>query len=187
MIYPSGQTRGITIRNNLFYDISTSWGGNARLLTMGNEPADIVLDHNTYIATGSSVVYVYAGTKMLPDGSKVAGGPVTGFRYTNNLARHNSYGINTPAGTAARGYATWLPDAAITNNVLAGAVTTKYYPPSNHFPTVVGVRRAVRQSVDSRLLTRERQLVLDDGVRRRRPRRQSRAAAAAVASVALAA
>ncbi len=137
VIYPSGQTRGITIRNNLFYDISTSWGGNARLLTMGNEPADVVLDHNTYIGNGSSVVYVYAGTKMLPDGSKLAGGPVTGFRYTNNLARHYSYGINTPAGASAREYATWLPDAAIANNVLAGAVTTKYYPPTNYFPTVV--------------------------------------------------
>ena len=134
--YPSGQTRGVTIRNNLFYDISTSYGGNGRLLTMGNEPAEIVLDHNTFIGDGSSVVYTYAGTRMLPDGSKVAGNAITGFRYTNNLSKHGQYGIMTPSGASAAGHTTWLPASEIKYNVLAGATTTKHYPATNRFPTL---------------------------------------------------
>jgi hypothetical protein len=135
-LYPSGQTRGITIRNNLFYDISTSYGGNGRLLTMGNEPAEVVVDHNTFIGNGSSVVYTYAGTRMLPDGSKIAGNAITGFSYTNNLSKHGQYGIMTPSGASALSHATWLPASVIQYNVLAGATTTKYYPATNRFPTV---------------------------------------------------
>ena len=134
--YPSGQTRGITIRNNLFYDISTSYGGNGRLLTMGNEPAEVVVDHNTFIGDGSSVVYTYAGTRKLPDGSTVAGNAITGFRYTNNLSKHGQYGIMTPSGANAASHTTWLPASVIQYNILAGATTTKHYPATNRFPTL---------------------------------------------------
>ena len=133
--YPSEQTRGITIRNNLFYDISTSSAGTGDSYA-GDEPADIVVDGNTIIANGTSIVYAYAGTKMLSDGSKVAGEPITGFVYTNNLAKHGTYGFFTPAGPSAEDYAFWLPGATIAHNVFAGAVTTKYYPATNLFPTV---------------------------------------------------
>jgi hypothetical protein len=135
LVHPSGYTRGITIRNNLFYDISTSYGGNGRLLTFGNNPSDVVVDRNTAILDGTSVVYMYEGVK-LADGVKVPGGPIRGFRYTNNLSEHRSYGIMTPAGSSARSCETWLPGAVISHNVLAGAVTTKYYPPDNYFPAV---------------------------------------------------
>ena len=56
--------------------------------------------------------------------------------YTNNLAKHGSYGFFTPAGHNAKDHASWLPGATIAHNVFAGAATTKYYPATNLFPTV---------------------------------------------------
>ena len=103
---------------------------------MGGDPAEIVVDHNTFIGNGSSVVYTYTGTRLLPDGSKIAGSAITGFRYTNNLSKHGQYGIVTPGGANAAGHTSWLPASVIQYNVLAGATTINYYPATNRFPTL---------------------------------------------------
>src|SRR5207249_192538 len=47
-IYPSGTVNAITIRNNLFEDVSgATWGGQGRFLMIGQGAQNIVVDHNT--------------------------------------------------------------------------------------------------------------------------------------------
>ena len=46
----------------------------------------MVVDHNTIDHTGTLLISVYGGTPTVPH-------PIYGFRFTNNLSRHGTYGI----------------------------------------------------------------------------------------------
>jgi hypothetical protein len=117
---PTRQARGIVVRNNLFYDISSAYGGNGVFLLMGAEPRDVVIDHNTISHSGSSLVYAYGGTSEAPR-------CIQGFRFTNNAARHNAYGING----AFYGYGNdviqkFFPASTVKGNYLAGGAVSRY-------------------------------------------------------------
>ncbi len=123
--YPSEQTNAIRIRHNEFSGLDrTAWGGNGYFLQLGNNPRDITIDHNTIISpNGLGIV-------------TVTGAPVYGFVFTNNVARHNSYGIfgdGRGYGNAAMAY--YFPDMVMRRNVLAGGKAS-LYPADNLFPTV---------------------------------------------------
>jgi hypothetical protein len=80
-LQPSLQGNNIRIRNNLIADLSKAWGGKAYLATITDTPRDLTFDHNTVVS---------------PDGSGVIladGGAISGFTFTNNVARPNTYGI----------------------------------------------------------------------------------------------
>jgi hypothetical protein len=120
----SQQTRRVTFRNNLMYDISVkNWGGWAKPILFLGAPADVLFDHNTIFHTISSVVY--ADTK-----------PVYGFVYTNNIHPHGKYGImgisQSPGFGTLRQY---FPDARVQYNVWAGGPASSY-PTPNSFPTM---------------------------------------------------
>ncbi len=125
----SAQAANIRIRHNLFHDISKAqWGGNGWFLLIGDEPRDILIDHNTIDHDGTSVVYVYG---------KTASGPrkIGGFRFTNNLARHDRYGINGESfayGSAV--ISAYFPDGIVDHNLLSGGTASRY-PPGNYFDT----------------------------------------------------
>jgi hypothetical protein len=123
------QLRGLVIRNNLFTDINGStWGGAGIFLQIGDEAADVHVEHNTVMHTGH-VVSVYGGTPTAPRVS-------TGFRFVSNILKHNSYGIyGNGVGTGNPAIATYLPGSVITGNVLAGG-NASLYPAGNVFPTV---------------------------------------------------
>jgi hypothetical protein len=126
---PSRQLRGLVIRNNLFTDINhTAWGGAGIFLQMGDEPADVHVEHNTVVQTGH-IVSVYGGTAAAPRVS-------TGFRFTSNIVRHNAYGIyGDNVGTGNPAIATYFPGCVIVGNVIAGG-NANVYPAGNVFPTV---------------------------------------------------
>ena len=123
------QLRGLVIRNNLFTDITHgTWGGSGIFLQIGDEPADVHVEHNTVMHTGH-VVSVYGGTPAAP---RVA----TGFRFVSNVVKHNAYGIyGNGVGTGNPAIAAYLPGAVVTGNVLAGG-NASAYPAGNVFPTV---------------------------------------------------
>jgi hypothetical protein len=127
--HPSGQLRGLTIRHNLFYDVSASrWSGDGRFLMIGDGPQGIVVDHNTVIQTGS-ILELY--------GEK-GGRPwvVENFQFTNNLVLHNEYGIHgSGAGSGRTAIAAYLVREDIRRNVLAGGDPARY-PADNFFPSV---------------------------------------------------
>jgi len=122
---PSQQTQAILVRNNVFYDIDKqNWGGNGYFLSLVAGPRDVTIDHNT-------IAQDHASGIMQADGS-----PAVGFVFTNNLAKHNTYGIiGTNHGVGADSIAAYLPASAITDNVMAGGPGWKY-PGGNAFPTV---------------------------------------------------
>src|SRR5580765_4422891 len=79
-VSPSQQTNAITIRNNLFEDVSSAaYGGNGWfVLTLG--AANVTVDHNTVFADGTSDVYA-------------DGPPSPGFVFTNNIMQNNVWAI----------------------------------------------------------------------------------------------
>jgi hypothetical protein len=123
------QTQRLHIRHNLFYDVDASrWGGDGRFLLVGDEPSDIIVDHNTVIQSGS-ILLLY-GTRDLRPRS------IVGFQLTNNLALHNEFGIFGDAvGIGQTAIAAYLSREDIRRNVLAGADASRY-PSDNFFPSV---------------------------------------------------
>jgi hypothetical protein len=123
-VAPSQQTNDIRIEHNLFEDMTSStWGSGSRFLQLGGGSNAITVNHNTVIGTTSSLVSLY-------------GGATTNFVFTNNLARHNTYGFmgaNSSPGLASIN--TFLPGSLITRNVLAGGDPSRY-PAGNYFPSV---------------------------------------------------
>jgi hypothetical protein len=120
---PSQQTQAILIQNNVFADIdSEHWGGNGYFMTIINGPRDVTVDHNTIISDhGSGVI-------------QADGPPIMQFTYTNNLAKHNSYGfIGTGHGVGSDTISSFFPASDIESNVLAGG-SPSAYPPRNSFP-----------------------------------------------------
>jgi len=116
-------TRRISIINNVFDDIASSqWGGGAPFLLMTRSPANVTVNHNT--------VFHKSNVVIIDDGAS------QGFVFTNNLMKHNTYGImgsGTTTGNAT--IATYFPNAVVRRNVLAGG-NAKLYPPDNFFPDV---------------------------------------------------
>ena len=122
--HPSRQTRNIAIRHNVFSDIDSSrWGGNGYFLMLLGGARDVVVDHNTIIQPKAHGILT------------VDGPPVLGFVFTNNLVRHNDYGIiganRGPGDDTIRAY---FPGSRIVNNVIAEG-DPRRYPEGNLFPS----------------------------------------------------
>jgi len=142
--HPSRQTRNITIRNNVLTDIDErNWGGNGYAFLLVGGARDIVIDHNT-------IVQEHAHGLVLADGP-----PVLGFSFTNNIARHNDYGImgsdHSPGLDTISAY---FPASEIIANVIADGVPARY-PRGNRFPSSAELRAQFvsYESGDYRLLT----------------------------------
>jgi hypothetical protein len=124
---------GISIENNLFDDVDhRKWGGNGLFLQIGNGAAKVTVDHNTVVQTGN-VITAYGRSR----GAFIK---IPGFRFTNNVAPHNAYGIfGSSAGYGASAIAAYFPDSVIASNVLAGGPPSRY-PAGNFFPSVAQLK-----------------------------------------------
>lgn len=128
--FPSGQARGLEIRQNLFHDIDgPRWGGSGRFILMGGAPRDVVIDHNTVVQSGATV-YAYG---LEEDPNAV----IRQFVFTNNLAMHGDVGIMGEAGggMGRRSIDRYFPGGLIDHNVLAGGRGSDYEG-ENFFPSV---------------------------------------------------
>jgi hypothetical protein len=122
----SQQTRAIRIVDNLFLDVNTRFGGNAWGILIGDEPADVIVDHNTFDLDGTTILYAYGGTASAPRA-------IAGFRFINNAAPHGAYGINgANASTGTLTLQMYFPNVVMTGNWLAGGNPARY-PPGNRF------------------------------------------------------
>lgn len=114
----SQQTSGLTFRNNVFDGV-----GGGYFVLMTRAPKDVVLDHNTIIASAFSGILEMENT-------------VDGFAFTNNLTAVGQYGIFAAGkATGNDSIKAAMPGAQITANVLAGG-NANVYPPGNFFPSV---------------------------------------------------
>ena len=136
---PSGRATRITIRNNLLLTPGMAFQA-------GGEIGDLAIDHNT-IDQGSTLMSLYKGTVWSAGAAAARPGTyaVEHLTYTNNLARHNAYGVKgqgTAVGTPS--LTTFTPGFVWTNNALAGGAGYPY-PSITWFPTVA----VYTQSFDS--------------------------------------
>lgn len=121
---PSARLNNITIRHNLFSEIGSAWGGSGHFVFAIDGPKNLVVDHNTFIASDGSGV-VMADKRA-----------TEGFVFTNNVARHQNYGIiGSGYGIGLSTIGRYFPGSVITRNVLAGGKASNY-PAGNLFPTV---------------------------------------------------
>ena len=118
---PSELANDITIRNNLFEEISrANFGGDGRLL-MINGGLNITVDHNTVLNDGSSTVYAY-------------GTAVQGFVFTNNIILDNRYGIMGDGATAGTDtIVRYFPNSVFLGNIIVGAPASSF-PGGNYYP-----------------------------------------------------
>jgi hypothetical protein len=154
----SQQTTAVTIQDNYVYDVTTTLGGGGWPFLIGDAPKDVVIDHNTLDFNGTTLLYAYGGTAAAPR-------PIPGFKFTNNAARHGTYGVNgADASTGTLTFQMYFPSVVFTGNWLSGGTSSKY-PAGNRFeepfdPTHTGnagadVARLLRmvESIKSGLMT----------------------------------
>ena len=126
---PSQLTNHITVRHNVFDDMTAaSWGSGSKPFQLGDGPDTVTIDHNTVMTSDSTIVWLYGGSTTSPT-------PATNAVYTNNVSLHNSYGIfgnGLSSGTISIN--AYLPGGVVSRNVLAGGSASKY-PTGNFFPT----------------------------------------------------
>ena len=119
-LHSSQPTNTLTIRNNLFVDVTgVNWGGNGRWLQLlGGR--DITVDHNTVLNDSMAVG---------------ADGPqVTGFTFTNNIVPDNGYAVvGSGAGVGSAAIARYFPQSLWLDNVFAGS-NPAAYPTGNYYP-----------------------------------------------------
>ena len=142
----SGQLARVSIKNNLVFDITGStWKGSGIFAQIGGEPRDLTFDHNTVLHSGN-VVNFYSGSYVNGSGARVTGGPILGFVFTNNLMRHNTYGIfgsGQAYGNGSINY--YAPGAIVLRNVMAtDASLASRYPADNQFPSVAAFNAMFR-------------------------------------------
>jgi hypothetical protein len=127
---PSQRTNNVTVRQNIFDDLTDStWGTGSRPFMIGDGPDMVTVDHNTIFSTDTTAMRLYGGTATTPV-------PITNAVVTNNLASHNVYGIagtNFSYGSIAND--AYLPGGIVTRNALAGGTASRY-PAGNFFPTL---------------------------------------------------
>jgi hypothetical protein len=121
-IHPSGTVNGITIRNNLFEDVSAAnWGGVGRFMMIGPGAQNVVVDHNTVLQDGMTALYGY-------------GTPMTGFVFTNNIVPDYSWAImcdsSAPGNSAI---ALYFTTGTFRRGIYAGS-NASIYPPDNFYP-----------------------------------------------------
>jgi hypothetical protein len=145
---PSAQTTGITITDNLFYDISSSWGASARTAYIGTRdmaayragghamaPANVTFEHNTFDHTGGNT-FLYFDLRT----PNLVKHPVQNLIFRNNIVRKGGFGMFGVDCTQGNGC--WTAYSAgtssFTHQVIADA-SCGSYPGSNWCPTSAGL------------------------------------------------
>jgi hypothetical protein len=134
----SGRLSRVTIRNNLVFDMTGGrWAGSGIFAQIGGEPRDIFIDHNTVLHDGNIVTF-YSGSYTNTSGIRVTGGPILGFMFTNNLLKHNTFGIfGSGQAFGSQTLTYYAPGAIVQRNVMASdKVIASRYPADNLFPSV---------------------------------------------------
>jgi hypothetical protein len=92
---------------------------------IGEGPSDVTIEHNTVSQSGNIL--------MAFGGSRAAAKPIEGFRFRDNLVRHNEYGVHGSDRSPGQDTLDWyFPGAVFSGNAIAGG-DSRRYPPGNAF------------------------------------------------------
>lgn len=106
-IHDSQPLSRVSITNNLFEDVSTTWGV-GRLFQIVDGTSDVTIDHNTAVDVETAL---FAGETV----------PHTNFVFTNNIVAANQYGIvgtGTSEGLPSLDH--YFPGAFVRGNAIVG-------------------------------------------------------------------
>jgi hypothetical protein len=127
-LHPSARGGRLHIVNNLFEDLSARWSneGLTRVFVTLSGAGEVEFDHNTVISPDATIVYVVPG-------------PAPGFRFTNNIVKHNNGGIISEGMGPPQSYTQFLTPFVIKGNAMIGALEQYWdvdqkYPPGNFYP-----------------------------------------------------
>ena len=135
-------TSGLTLSNNLFYDIGAAvWGGVGRLFEIASGPAvngsmigpaNLTISHNTCLQTQ----HIILASEY--DANNGGFGTKPGFVFTYNIVLHNDYGVfgDNGGGIGNPVLVNYFPDCLFNKNVIVGGQDSRY-PPKNYFPATV--------------------------------------------------
>jgi hypothetical protein len=116
---PSGLTERVVIRNNLFRDMGGKWG-NAPLFQLLQGISDLAIEHNTAV-NGATIIMS-------------EGEPHTDVSFSNNIVKHNEYGIiGSGTGVGNSTLERMFPEVILQDNVIVGG-EMRNYPEGNSFP-----------------------------------------------------
>lgn len=118
--HPSESTRRVRISDNLFYDINhEAWGGNGAFALIANAPSDITIVHNTIYQSGNILM--------------ADGGATLRFRFADNIARHNQYGVHgSDRAVGGDTLTAYFPSVEFRSNGIGGG-DLRLYPSGNLF------------------------------------------------------
>ena len=118
---PEGRgARNITIRNNIFTDISSKRYGGRGSFLLATETANTLVENNTVIHDGSIMV--------------LHGEPMIGLVFQNNIVFNNEYGIfGDGLGSGRMALQKYAPGSIVSNNVIIGGERSAYGA-SNFYP-----------------------------------------------------
>jgi hypothetical protein len=120
----AGGGRRLTIRNNVFEDItSKKWDGRGFFLKPSTWDG-VVVENNTVIHDGSITI--------------AYGGAIKGFVFRNNIVFNNEYGFfGDSVGVGKPAISRYFPGAVISNNVIVGGSRSDYGD-NNFYPSSAG-------------------------------------------------
>lgn len=115
--------RNLTIRNNVFEDISAEKYGGRGYFIKSTTFDNVVIENNTVIHDGSiSIAY---------------GEPITKFVFRNNIVFQNEYGFFGDGGTIGKAtFNKYFPQAIVANNIIVGG-NAAHYNGNNFFPAAI--------------------------------------------------
>jgi hypothetical protein len=136
--------RNLTIRNNLFTDISAKKYDVRGFFIMSTTFDNVVIENNTVIHDGSIAI--------------AYGEPVTNFVFRNNIVFNNEYGFfGDGTGVGKTAINKYFPKAVISNNIIVGGDEADYGN-KNYYPVSLQQLRFVNaETGDYRLLPDNRQ------------------------------
>lgn len=127
-VVPTAGLSFITVRDNLFYNISNSFGGSGNIYQFQNGGSNYITDHNTFINTqggGSVAIYLIDGIS-------------TNWVWTNNIYVDNGLGVfdtDGHFGTAALNASTI--NYTFEKNVMISCPFAGSYPVNNYSPAAI--------------------------------------------------
>ena len=105
--------RNLTIRNNVFEDISAKNYDGRGFFIKSTTFDNVVIENNTVINDGSITI--------------AYGEPVTKFVFRNNIVFQNEYGFFGDGGTIGKAtFAKYFPQAIVANNIIIGTDEIAY-------------------------------------------------------------
>jgi hypothetical protein len=120
------------IRNNIFEDVDGGkYNSSGQFLQILQGVTDVIVDHNTVIQTGNISI--------------CEGLPIQRYVFTNNIVKHNLYGvIGANTGPGNQTINTYFPGAVFVKNAIVG-MNAAQYPTGNFAPgtlTDIGFKNA---------------------------------------------